>query len=109
MMAEKSYTSMADVLRNHTKYMTRLPAMAMGALKLPPRQVELTHVSVNSVRQCPYCTLLHGELARMTGMPEVDNLMKDCKLEKVSERRNDEEKYDVKLTSITHFHSLRSG
>lgn len=73
---EKSYAGVVDMLKCHVRYMLFLPGIAIAPLKLTPRQGELVHVSVNSLRECPFCTHLHGELGRMAGLPEVGELMK---------------------------------
>jgi len=71
----KAFSSVSNVFNDHLTVTLRLPSIAKAALVLTPRQVETTHVSVNSLRECPYCTLLHGELARMSGVPDVAGLM----------------------------------
>ena len=61
------YDSMRQVLTDHLKVLTIMPTVAMAAFQLTPKQSELTHVSVNSIHKCVFCTLLHCELARMSG------------------------------------------
>eukprot|EP00518_Triparma_eleuthera_P000803 CAMPEP_0182456592 /NCGR_PEP_ID=MMETSP1319-20130603/2383_1 /TAXON_ID=172717 /ORGANISM="Bolidomonas pacifica, Strain RCC208" /LENGTH=189 /DNA_ID=CAMNT_0024654871 /DNA_START=423 /DNA_END=992 /DNA_ORIENTATION=- len=39
-----------------------------GALVLSPSEVETVHLTINSVMQCPFCTGLHCELGRMSGL-----------------------------------------
>ena len=59
-----------ECLEDHRDVLLQLPFI-MGAYVGPnaiePRLNESIMVAVNSANQCPYCTGLHGELARMAG------------------------------------------
>ena len=46
----------------------------MGCPSVPPDELEAIMVVVNSANDCPYCTGLHGELARMAGVAETKQL-----------------------------------
>jgi len=46
----------------------------MGCPSVPPPELEAIMVVVNSANDCPYCTGLHGELARMAGVTEAKQL-----------------------------------
>jgi AhpD family alkylhydroperoxidase len=46
----------------------------MGCPSVPPAELEAIMVVVNSANDCPYCTGLHGELARMAGVSEYKEL-----------------------------------
>ena len=67
--------------RDHVRFMAELPhylGAYLGPRSLAPATIESVMVTVNSINTCPYCTGLHGQLARMasvdkpnTGSPEV--------------------------------------
>ena len=66
--------------RDHCRFMAELPhylGAYLGPRALSPKTIEAVMVTVNSINTCPYCTGLHGELARMAstviqkGSPEV--------------------------------------
>ena len=44
----------------------------IGPNAVDPKTIESVMVTVNSINTCPYCTGLHGQLARMAGT-EVDS------------------------------------
>lgn len=54
--------------RDHVRFMMELPhylGAYVGFRALPPTSIEAVMVTVNSINTCPYCTGLHGQLARM--------------------------------------------
>ena len=67
----KVWTSWATFLRDHTRFMVELPGYLAAYLwpgrSLDPITLESVMLTVNSVNTCPYCTGLHGQLARMAG------------------------------------------
>ncbi len=69
--------SWKTLLRDHTKFFSMLPnylaAYIIPGYSLSPATIESVMVTMNSVNTCPYCTGLHGQLARMAGV-EKPNL-----------------------------------
>ena len=67
----KVWTSWATFFRDHTRFMVELPGYLAAYLwpgrSLDPIMLESVMLTVNSVNTCPYCTGLHGQLARMAG------------------------------------------
>ena len=67
----KVWTSWATFIRDHTRFMVELPGYLAAYLwpgrSLDPITLESVMLTVNSVNTCPYCTGLHGQLARMAG------------------------------------------
>ena len=57
----------------------------IGPNSIEPRLNESIMVTVNSVKQCPYCTGLHGELARMAGVEEPSKLNEASSVEECLE------------------------
>ena len=66
--------------RDHVRFLAELPRYLgayVGPAALKPVQIEAVMLTVNSINTCPYCTGLHGQLARMAdtvvdqGAPEV--------------------------------------
>lgn len=67
--------------RDHVRFMAELPhylsAYVVPGRALDPVVIESVMVTVNTINTCPYCTGLHGQLARMAktevnkGAPEV--------------------------------------
>lgn len=62
--------------RDHTRFAAMLPGY-LGAYigpgrALAPAVIEAVMVTMNSYNTCPYCTGLHGQLARMAGADEID-------------------------------------
>ena len=56
--------------RDHVRFMAELPhylGAYLGPRALSPTTIESVMVTVNSINTCPYCTGLHGQLARMAG------------------------------------------
>ena len=47
----------------------------IGPNAVDPELNEAVMVTVNSVNSCPYCEGLHGQLARMAGVDDPDQLM----------------------------------
>lgn len=61
-------------LEDHIDCVSQLPSIMgayVGSNAIEPRLNESIMVTVNSANQCPYCTGLHGELARMAGVEKV--------------------------------------
>ncbi|KAL7544629.1 hypothetical protein ACHAWF_009019 [Thalassiosira exigua] len=60
------------LLRDHTQFISILPnylaAYIMPIYALAPTTIESVMVTMNAINTCPYCTGLHGQLARMAGM-----------------------------------------
>lgn len=59
----------STLLRDHTRFVTMLPtylaAYIIPGYALTPKTIESIMVTMNTVNTCPYCTGLHGQLARM--------------------------------------------
>jgi len=64
------------LMANHTRFTLMLPnylASYIGpSSKLEPVTIEAVMVTMNSYNTCPYCTGLHGQLARMAGLADPD-------------------------------------
>jgi AhpD family alkylhydroperoxidase len=64
--------SWRTLLRDHVRFVVMLPryfsAYVVPGRALAPTTIEAVMVTVNSLNTCPYCTGLHGELARMAGV-----------------------------------------
>jgi AhpD family alkylhydroperoxidase len=60
------------LLRDHTRFVAMLPnylaAYIVPGYSLSPTTIESVMVTMNSINTCPYCTGLHGQLARMAGV-----------------------------------------
>merc|ERR1711976_503403 len=64
------------LIRDHTRFLSMLPGY-LGAYTVPGFQldikiIESVMVTMNSYNTCPYCTGLHGQLARMAGADDID-------------------------------------
>ncbi|GFH58270.1 hypothetical protein CTEN210_14746 [Chaetoceros tenuissimus] len=60
-------------VQNHTRFLAMLPgyfsAYIIPGRTIKPKDVETVMVTMNnSLSSCPYCTGLHGQLARMAGL-----------------------------------------
>ena len=67
----------ASCLRDHRDVLLSLPRIAgayVGPAAVDPAVSESVMCVVNSVDPCPYCTGLHGELARMAGVEDPAGL-----------------------------------
>ena len=53
----------------------RIAGAYVGPNAVDPELNESVMVTVNSVNSCPYCEGLHGELARMAGVQDPEQLM----------------------------------
>lgn len=65
-------------LDDHIDVVAQLPRILgayVGPNAIEPKLNESIMVTVNSENQCPYCTGLHGELARMAGVEKVSDLL----------------------------------
>jgi AhpD family alkylhydroperoxidase len=64
------------LLRDHTQFTTMLPGYLGSYISpfnsLPPKSIESIMLTMNSYNTCPYCTGLHGQLARMAGIDGPD-------------------------------------
>ena len=63
---------------DHRMVFRNLPHIAgayIGPNAVDPELNEAVMVTVNSVNSCPYCEGLHGELARMAGVEDPEQLM----------------------------------
>jgi AhpD family alkylhydroperoxidase len=64
--------SWRTLLRDHARFVVMLPrylsAYVVPGSALAPSTIEAVMVTVNSLNTCPYCTGLHGELQRMSGV-----------------------------------------
>ena len=60
------------LLRDHTRFLSMLPnylaAYIIPGYSLTPTTIESVMVTMNTINTCPYCTGLHGQLARMAGV-----------------------------------------
>ena len=52
----------------------------IGPNAIEPKLNESIMVTVNSANRCPYCTGLHGELARMAGVEKAQFNIMRCSL-----------------------------
>lgn len=60
--------TLSTFTRDHVRFMAELPhylGAYIGPRAVPPTVIESVMMTVNSVNTCPYCTGLHGQLARM--------------------------------------------
>lgn len=71
----KIYTT-TTFTRDHTRFAAMLPfylaAYIVPGRALAPAVIESIMVTMNSYNTCPYCTGLHGQLARMAGAHNVE-------------------------------------
>jgi len=75
----KTYT-WSSLVANHTRFVAVLPSylgayvypLSASGRRLPPTLIESVMVTMNSYNTCPYCTGLHGQLARMAGLADPD-------------------------------------
>ncbi|KAL3776629.1 hypothetical protein ACHAW5_000886 [Stephanodiscus triporus] len=63
----------STLLRDHTRFFSVLPSYLLAyvgpsSTSLVPKTIESVMLTVNSHNACPYCTGLHGQLARMAGI-----------------------------------------
>mmetsp|Transcript_84492 Transcript_84492/g.217608 ORF Transcript_84492/g.217608 Transcript_84492/m.217608 type:complete len:244 (+) Transcript_84492:77-808(+) len=75
---EKKTWTLCQFLADHFQVFLSIPKIFdayVGPNQISAKLNESIMVTVNSVNACPYCTGLHGELARMAGVGEVDSLM----------------------------------
>jgi AhpD family alkylhydroperoxidase len=76
----KKTFSLGSCLQDHLTIMNSIPSILdayAGPNRIDPAAIEGIMLAVNSVNECPYCTALHGELARMAGVNQ--NVAKDTK------------------------------
>ena len=87
---KKSF-ALGSCLQDHLTIMKSLPSILdayAGPNRINPATIEGIMLAVNSVNECPYCTALHGELARMTGLNQASTV--DIKKTKSSEQVKEE-------------------
>mmetsp|Transcript_85581 Transcript_85581/g.261773 ORF Transcript_85581/g.261773 Transcript_85581/m.261773 type:complete len:243 (-) Transcript_85581:236-964(-) len=75
---EKKTWTFCQCLADHFQVFLSIPKIFdayVGPNQISAKLNESIMVTVNSVNQCPYCTGLHGELARMAGVEKADDLM----------------------------------
>mmetsp|Transcript_25642 Transcript_25642/g.55719 ORF Transcript_25642/g.55719 Transcript_25642/m.55719 type:complete len:297 (+) Transcript_25642:100-990(+) len=75
------WTNASQCLSDHWKILKQLPSIMgayVGPAAVDPSLGEKIMLSVNSHNDCPFCTSLHGELARMAGIDEDE---RSCLLE----------------------------
>ena len=83
-MYSKKIWTMSGTLADHRQVFTSLPRILgayVGPNAIEPSLNESVMVTVNSENSCPFCEGLHGELARMAGVDDVDSLMNADSLE----------------------------
>ena len=67
----KSWASWSEALADHATITFQWPAMYaayLGPNALAPDEIEAVMLTVNSVNSCSFCTGLHGELGRISGI-----------------------------------------
>lgn len=73
---KKTWTA-CRCLADHWQVFTSIPKILdayVGPNSIEPKLNESVMLTVNSVNNCPYCTGLHGELARMAGVEDPNRL-----------------------------------
>jgi len=71
-------TSPLQCAADHFTILLSLPKILdsyVGPNRMEPKLIESIMIAVNSVNNCPYCTGLHGELARMAGVEDPKGLL----------------------------------
>eukprot|EP00928_Gymnodinium_smaydae_P091873 TRINITY_DN75632_c0_g1_i1.p1 TRINITY_DN75632_c0_g1~~TRINITY_DN75632_c0_g1_i1.p1 ORF type:complete len:291 (-),score=22.66 TRINITY_DN75632_c0_g1_i1:40-834(-) len=69
--------SASECLRDHVSVAASLPKILgayVGQNAIAPKLNESIMVTVNSANKCPYCSGLHGQLARMAGVEDATKL-----------------------------------
>lgn len=65
--------------RDHTRFAAMLPgylaAYIVPGRALAPSVIEAVMTTMNSYNTCPYCSGLHGQLARMAGVDDIDKTL----------------------------------
>ena len=77
-MYQKKMWTLGGWLADHRQVFFQVPRIFgayVGKNSIEPSLNESVMVTVNSANSCPFCEGLHGELARMAGVEEVDSLM----------------------------------
>ena len=80
----KKMWTLGGCLADHKEVFTSLPSILgayIGSNSVDPELNESVMVTVNSVNSCPYCEGLHGQLARMAGVENQEQLMKASTVE----------------------------
>lgn len=66
----------STLIRDHAQFAAMLPgclaAYIVPGRALPSATIESVMLTMNSYNTCPYCSGLHGQLARMAGVQEPD-------------------------------------
>jgi AhpD family alkylhydroperoxidase len=77
----KKTFSLGSMLQDHVTIMTSIPAIFgayAGPHRIDPASNEAIMLAVNSVNDCPYCSGIHGELARMSGLDTSSSTKKSA-------------------------------
>lgn len=77
-LEKKKIWDVDSFLVDHRTVLFQLPNVLLayvGPNSINPQLNEAIMVAMNSVNQCSYCSGLHGELARIAGVEDVDALM----------------------------------
>jgi AhpD family alkylhydroperoxidase len=75
---DKKTWTLCHCLADHFSILLEVPKIFdayVGPNQINAKLNESIMVTVNSVNNCPYCTGLHGELARMAGVDEAESLL----------------------------------
>jgi len=75
---EKKTWALWRCLADHAQVLLSVPKILdayVGPNKIPAKLNEGIMVTMNSVNACPYCAGLHGNLARMAGVDQAQELM----------------------------------
>lgn len=83
-MYTKKMWTLNGTLADHREVFINLPGILsayVGPHSIEPSLNESVMVTVNSENSCPFCEGLHGELARMAGVEDIDLLMNADSLE----------------------------
>ena len=67
----KEWKTFGECLRDHAIFLGQLPYIMYAYVSMfDAKTVESIMLTVNSVNRCSYCTGLHGELARLSGLSD---------------------------------------
>lgn len=71
-MSSKQWSCFGPCLKDHATFLSQLPNLFLAYLMYNAQDGESIMLTVNSVNKCSYCTGLHGELARLSGLSAED-------------------------------------
>lgn len=74
-LERKSWT-WKDSFQDHVRVLVHVPLFFTAPIFLSAKDLEIVHLSINSINNCKFCANLHGELGRMAGV-ENDALSRD--------------------------------